>query len=173
MGRTDARTDSRNAVNAKASVGAGTTVAAVAAAPKSAEAAKTPPEQATVAALGPAGPRAELAPSTTPARDSAGSEPGNPAWQSTNLTVTSLVAMGRIAEAREMLFQAHPETDPDAAWALARTFDPRYVARISGSDAAPDVEQATKWYRTWHALALEKGRISGDVSVERILRGMN
>lgn len=119
---------------------------------------------------------ARLLPNTaTQSRDGAGNvtQPQSAAWQRTALTVSSLLATGRVTEARVLLLKADPEMDPDAAWALARTFDPRYVAQIPAADATPDVAQATHWYRKWHGLALAAGRISADVNIERILRGMD
>ncbi len=164
--------DAAASQSGRALAGAAATIL-IPAAPKPAEAAKIPVDPAELAAVDPALPQSGSAAPAPPVREGTTTDSTSAAWQGTTLKVTSLLAAGRIAEARELLMKADPESDPDAAWALARTFDPRYVARIPGSDAAPDVALATKWYRTWHALALAKGRISGDVVVERILRGMN
>ena len=64
------------------------------------------------------------------------------------------------------------EGSPDVAWALARSYDPNYLGSIPATDAGPDIEQATRWYRTWYAAAVKQGLVADSVSLERIIGSM-
>jgi hypothetical protein len=83
-----------------------------------------------------------------------------------------LMAAGRIQAARAALLRLAPEDSADAAWALARSYDPNYLATVPGADAGPDVEQATRWYRAWYAVAVKQGLVGDSVSLDRIIRSM-
>jgi hypothetical protein len=56
---------------------------------------------------------------------------------------------------------------------LARSYDSNVLAAIPAADAAPDIEQATRWYRTWYAAAVSQGLVPNSVSVERIIGSMH
>ena len=83
-----------------------------------------------------------------------------------------LMAAGRIQAAREALLRLAPEDSADAAWALARSYDPNYVFTIPGADAGPNVAEATRWYRTWYAVSVKQGLVGDSVSLDRIIRSM-
>lgn len=83
-----------------------------------------------------------------------------------------LIRGGRLVEGRAGLLQLGAETSADVAWALARTFDPNVVDGIAGADAKPDVAEAERWYRRWHALAQAEGLVSDGVPVERVIKAM-
>ena len=77
------------------------------------------------------------------------------------------MASGRVQAARTELVRT--EASADVAWALARSYDPNFLSTILTADAAPDVVQATRWYRTWHTLAVTEGLVADSVRVERII----
>jgi hypothetical protein len=83
-----------------------------------------------------------------------------------------LMAAGRIQAAREELLRLEPEDTADVAWALARTYDPNFLATIPVADADPNVAEATRWYRTWYAVAVKQGLVRDSVSVDRIIGSM-
>lgn len=83
-----------------------------------------------------------------------------------------LLAGGQVQAARKQLLGSASEGAPDVAWMLARSYDPNYLAAIPAADAAPDIEEATRWYRAWHAAAVSQGLIPNSVSVERIIASM-
>lgn len=85
---------------------------------------------------------------------------------------TKLISSGMVAEAREKLLAAEPITETAVAWALARSYDPRYLATIESPNAAPDAAQAEHWYRQWRDLALADGLISETFDFRRLIRGM-
>lgn len=79
---------------------------------------------------------------------------------------------GQILEARRILSLAQPEQSPDVAWALARSYDPRFLSTIQNPDASPDVAAAERWYRAWHAAAQQQGLVSNNMSVDKIIGSM-
>jgi hypothetical protein len=83
-----------------------------------------------------------------------------------------LMAAGRIQLARQELLRLTPEETADVAWALARTYDPNFLATIPVADAGPNVAEATRWYRTWYAVAVKQGLVGDSVSLDRIIRSM-
>jgi len=83
-----------------------------------------------------------------------------------------LMAAGRIQAAREELLRLVPEDTADVAWALARTYDPNFLATIPVADAGPNVAEATRWYRTWYAVAVKQGMVGDSVSLDRIIGSM-
>ena len=82
------------------------------------------------------------------------------------------MANGRVQAARRQLLRIASEGSADAAWSLARSYDPNYLATIPSPDAAADVEEATRWYQTWHTLAVNEGLVADSISLERIIRSM-
>jgi hypothetical protein len=87
-------------------------------------------------------------------------------------TVRDLLTKGRVQAAREQLRGLAAEDAADVAWMLARSYDPNFLAAIPAADAGADLEQATRWYRAWHAAAVRQGLVPNSVSVERIIRSM-
>jgi hypothetical protein len=84
-----------------------------------------------------------------------------------------LLAGGHVQAARKQLLGSVSEGTADVAWMLARSYDPNVLAAIPAADAAPDIEQATRWYRAWHAAAVSQGLVPNSVSVERIIGSMH
>ena len=84
-----------------------------------------------------------------------------------------MMLSGDILGAREALMQSDDPGSPDVAWALARTYDPNFLQSVTNPNAAPDIEQATFWYRRWHQAAVENGQITDAVRLERILGSMH
>jgi hypothetical protein len=84
----------------------------------------------------------------------------------------ALMSTGRVQAARQRLLAMASEGSPEVAWALARSYDPNYLKGIQGADAGPNVAEATRWYRTWHAAAVTQGMITDGVSLEKIIASM-
>jgi hypothetical protein len=85
---------------------------------------------------------------------------------------SALMTAGQVQAARTELLRVAQEGSADVAWALARSYDPNVLGAIAATDASPDVVQATRWYRTWHDIAVKQGLVADSVSVERIIRSM-
>jgi hypothetical protein len=84
-----------------------------------------------------------------------------------------LMAKGQVRAAREQLLALAWQGSPDAAWDLARSYDPNVLATVPDADAAPDVPEATRWYRTWYEAAVKEGMVTpNSVSIERIIGAM-
>jgi hypothetical protein len=88
------------------------------------------------------------------------------------VAIQELLKNGRVQDARQQLLGMVTAESADVAWMLARSYDPNYLAAIPAADAGPDVEQAARWYRAWHAAAVTQGMVPNSVSVERIIRSM-
>ena len=86
----------------------------------------------------------------------------------------ALMNTGRVQAARQRLLAiASSDGSPDAAWALARSYDPNHLNGIQDADAGPDVAEATtRWYRTWYAEAVKQRLVTNSVSVEKIIGSM-
>jgi hypothetical protein len=84
----------------------------------------------------------------------------------------ALMSTGRVQAARQRLLAMASDGSPDVAWALARSYDPNHLKGIQGADAGPDVAEATRWYRAWHAAAVKQGMIADSVSLEKIIGSM-
>lgn len=88
----------------------------------------------------------------------------------------ALMNSGRVQLARQRLLamaaDGPPDVAPDVAWALARSYDPNSLKAIPGADAAPDIDEAARWYRTWYAAAVKQGMVADSVSLERIIGSM-
>ncbi len=83
----------------------------------------------------------------------------------------ALMSKGQVRAARARLLALANEGSPDAAWDLARSYDPNVLAALP-ADAAPDVTEATRWYRAWYAAAVREGLVADSVSLERIIGSM-
>lgn len=83
-----------------------------------------------------------------------------------------LMAKGQVRAAREQLLALAWRGAPDAAWDLARSYDPNVLSALPTADAAPDIEEATRWYRAWYTAAVRQGMVADSVSLERIIGSM-
>jgi hypothetical protein len=83
----------------------------------------------------------------------------------------ALMAKGKVRAAREQLLVLANRGSLDAAWDLARSFDPNVLMGLP-ADASPDVKEATRWYRTWYTAAVREGLVADSVSLERIIGSM-
>jgi hypothetical protein len=79
---------------------------------------------------------------------------------------------GKILAARRILIGDLATSSPDAALMLARSYDPNFLRTITGADAGPDIAEAERWYRTWHANAAAKGLLMEPERLDRIIRAM-
>ncbi|MFZ1106303.1 MAG: hypothetical protein WAN86_26150 [Hyphomicrobiaceae bacterium] len=84
----------------------------------------------------------------------------------------ALMAKGQVHAARQQLIALARDGSPDAAWDVARSYDPNVLATIPQPDAAPDTAEATRWYRAWYASAVKEGMVATSVSIERIIGAM-
>ena len=98
----------------------------------------------------------------------------SPAQKSTLDTARGLMAKGQVRAARERLLALTAGGSPhaDVAWALARSYDPNVLVEVPAADAAPDLKEATRWYRAWYAAAVRQGLVADSVSLERIIGSM-
>jgi hypothetical protein len=83
-----------------------------------------------------------------------------------------LLSKGQVQAARRQLLGLASADATDVAWMLARSYDPNFLVTLPSSDGSPDVEQATRWYRIWHAAAVKQGLVPNSVSVDRIIGSM-
>jgi hypothetical protein len=86
---------------------------------------------------------------------------------------SDLMASGQVRAARDVLLRVTKEESADVAWALARSYDPNFLVTIRAADAAPDVVEATRWYRAWYDIAVKQGLVADSVSLDRIIRSMS
>jgi len=84
----------------------------------------------------------------------------------------ALMSSGAVRAARQQLLAMAADGSPDVAWALARSYDPNFLGTIPAADASPDIGEASRWYRAWHAGAVKEGLVDDSVSLERIIRAM-
>jgi hypothetical protein len=91
---------------------------------------------------------------------------------STVAVAMRLMNAGRVQAAREQLLGVAAGDSADAAWALARSYDPNFLATIPAADARADVGEAERWYRVWYAIAVRQGLVADSVSLERIINSM-
>ncbi|MBO0764483.1 MAG: hypothetical protein J2P50_07835 [Hyphomicrobiaceae bacterium] len=83
-----------------------------------------------------------------------------------------LMAKGQVRAAREKLLALADQGSPDAAWDLARAYDPNVLTALPGADASANVKEAERWYRAWYAAAVRDGLVADSVSLERIIGTM-
>jgi hypothetical protein len=118
---------------------------------------------------------AAVPPSPSPEQGAAPSpqriDPSSPEAKAALEGARTLVAKGKVREAREQLLALANKGSPDAAWDLARSYDPNVLAGLP-ADAGPDVQEATRWYRAWYAAAVRDGLVADSVSLERIIGSM-
>jgi hypothetical protein len=110
----------------------------------------------------------------TPERDTLAKQPG-PAARPSRAGIDAaqdLLSKGQVQAARKQLLGLATADATDVAWMLARSYDPNFLVTLPSSDGSPDVEQATRWYRIWHAAAVKQGLVPNSVSVDRIIGSM-
>lgn len=86
--------------------------------------------------------------------------------------VEKMIESGKIREARRLLLDLPASQSPDAALMLARSYDPNHLRTLPDPDAAPDVAEAERWYRFWHASAAAGGLQMEPERLDRIIRAM-
>jgi hypothetical protein len=87
-------------------------------------------------------------------------------------TARALMAKGQVRAAREQLLALAAKGSSDAAWDVARSYDPNWLGTLPEPDAAPDIPEAERWYRTWYEAAVNEGTVGKNVSIERIIGAM-
>jgi len=87
-------------------------------------------------------------------------------------TAQDLLSKGQVQAARKQLLGLASADAADVAWMLARSYDPNFLVTLPSTDGSPDIDQATRWYRIWHAAAVKQGLVPNSVSVERIIGSM-
>jgi hypothetical protein len=115
--------------------------------------------------------------STAPASASATPPPQDESAKASTVKATlegarALMSKGRVRAAREQLLALAEHGSPDAAWDLARSYDPNVLVALPAADAGADVKEATRWYRAWYAAAVQQGLVADSVSLERIIGSM-
>lgn len=88
------------------------------------------------------------------------------------LGARGLMAKGQVRAAREQLLTLANQGSPDAAWDLARSYDPNVLVALPGADAPANVKEAERWYRAWYAAAVRDGLVADSVPLERIIGSM-
>ncbi len=84
-----------------------------------------------------------------------------------------LMDAGKIVAARGLLQQPTLSSSRDAAWLLARSYDPNYLATIKSPDATGDKEKATEWYRRWRDIGALNGVPMDDVRLKRLIETLD
>ena len=84
-----------------------------------------------------------------------------------------LMSEGDITGARQALLQPAESGYPDAAFSLARSYDPNFLQSVTNPNAGPDIAQAELWYRRWHEAAVKAGVVTDSLRLERILQSMH
>lgn len=85
----------------------------------------------------------------------------------------TLMASGRISEARQLFTKGLTSGSAEAALALGRSYDPKHLASVGADPSLADAAVARKWYAEWYRRSVEQGAISQNVKLERLLQAMN
>lgn len=83
----------------------------------------------------------------------------------------SALQAGHVKEARALLAAGVADAHSEAAFVYARSFDPGFLGTLAGSDAAPDVVEAARWYRRWYELAQKEGAVT-TMRLDLLLRSL-
>ncbi len=155
-------------------------------APSSATAAITGgPVNSTPPAAATAVPAQALSSAATAPTQPVSSATGNPAgtWQPVTLPATppnpaiasakKLMDAGKVAAARGLLQQQTLASSQDAAWLLARSYDPNYLATVKSPDASGDKDKAAEWYRRWRDIGAQNGVPMDDVRLNRLIETLD
>jgi hypothetical protein len=84
-----------------------------------------------------------------------------------------LMDAGKVVAARGLLQQPTLASSQDAAWLLARSYDPNYLANIKSPDASGDKEKAAEWYRKWRDIGAQRGVQIDDVHLKRLVETLD
>ena len=108
-----------------------------------------PPPQVAAAPAAPEPAPSPPAPRVDPSRDLSNNEVGGLVRRA-----QEMLLMGEVKAARALLLRAADARDAQAAYLLAKTYDPTLVRQSGAADAGPDLAQARSWYqkaREWGA----------------------
>jgi len=83
-----------------------------------------------------------------------------------------LLAIGNVLGARRLYTLSFEAGLSEAAFALARSYDPRAIARLNAPNAQPDPDEARRWYRLWYRRSVDEGAISKEVKLEVLIGAM-
>jgi hypothetical protein len=78
---------------------------------------------------------------------------------------------GKVSAARALL-QPLASTQ-DAAWLIARSYDPNYLATVKSPDVPGDKEKALEWYRRWRDIGAQNGVMIDDGRLKRFIETLN
>lgn len=84
-----------------------------------------------------------------------------------------LIESGKIVQARAALLGSTRTERSAVALVLARSYDPNFLATLTKSDGAPDIEQARHWYRRWFELATKEGAVPQTMRLDLLLRSLD
>ena len=79
---------------------------------------------------------------------------------------------GDFPAARNYFQQAFENGSLPAALAIGRSFDPRFVRKVTGTTQMANAELSRKWYEKWYLTAIEKGEISSRIRFDRLVQGL-
>lgn len=83
-----------------------------------------------------------------------------------------LMAKGHIVKARKLYALSLEAGLSEAAFALARSYDPRAVSEVDEPDAEPDPAKARHWYQLWYRRSVDEGAISAAVKLEVLIKAL-
>jgi hypothetical protein len=83
-----------------------------------------------------------------------------------------LLNAGHIAAARELLLQPALAESQEAAWLVARSFDPNYLATLQSPDAEANRGKAEQWYRRWHEIGAQMGQVTEEGRLKQLIDAM-
>jgi hypothetical protein len=106
-----------------------------------------------------------------PVRPSTPSLPASGLQENGIAQAERLLDAGSVTQAR-VLLEDLALRSPEAALMMARSYDPNYLKQLSDYDAAPDIVEAERWYRAWHAIAGQNGLAMEADRLERIIKSM-
>jgi hypothetical protein len=78
---------------------------------------------------------------------------------------------GKVTAARALL-QPLAATQ-DAAWLIARSYDPNYLATVKSPDVPGDKDKALEWYRRWRDMGAQNGVMIDDARLKRLIETLN
>jgi hypothetical protein len=120
----------------------------------------------------PAQPAKPSAAADNGAASQANAAPPDPRIARTVDNARTLMESGQIVAARKTLLQPALAASQDAAWLIARSFDPNYLATVQSADATGDKIRAEEWYRRWRDLGARNGAGMDDARLKRLIDAM-
>lgn len=85
----------------------------------------------------------------------------------------SLMSKGDILGARDLFTKGLKLGLPEAALALGRSYDPKYLAQLPSGNAEADVNVASSMYREWYRKSVAAGSIAAGAQVDKLIQPMN